>query len=81
MPYNYDEVVYVFVSPMLLQKANEPFDDDRYLTELKLDGVRLLLSKLEGNIKLYTRNNNEVTSRFPELLSIDVPVILLPSYH
>ena len=81
MPDNYDEVVNVFVSPMLLQKANEPFDDDRYLTELKLDGVRLLLSKLEGNIKLYTRNNNEVTSRFPELLSIDVPVILLPSYH
>jgi len=67
------EVVCMFVSPMLLQRANEPFDDDSYITELKLDGIRLLLSKFDNKIKLYTRHNNEVTNKFPELISLDIP--------
>lgn len=63
----------MFVSPMFLQKANEPFDGDSYITELKLDGIRLILSKIDNKIRLYTRHNNEVTFKFPELQSIDVP--------
>lgn len=71
--YNYHEVVYVFVSPMLLQRSEQPFDDESYLTELKLDGIRLILSKINNKVRLYTRHNNEVTSKFPELLTIDIP--------
>jgi DNA ligase-1 len=26
----------MFISPMLLHKSNHPFDDDSYITELKL---------------------------------------------
>lgn len=63
----------MFVSPMLLHKSEHPFDDEEYITELKLDGIRLILSKMENKIRLYTRHNNEVTSRFPELLNIDIP--------
>ncbi|MCQ6281698.1 RNA ligase family protein [Bacillus sp. EB600] len=63
----------MFVSPMLLHKIYHPFDDDKYITELKLDGIRLILSKFNNTIKLYTRHNNEVTSKFPELLHIDIP--------
>jgi DNA ligase 1 len=63
----------MFVSPMLLQKSDRPFDDESYITELKLDGIRLVLSKFEGKVRLYTRHNNEVTAKFPELLSIDIP--------
>jgi DNA ligase 1 len=63
----------MFVSPMLLQKLESPFDDDSYITELKLDGIRLVLSKIDNKVRLYTRHNNEVTSRFPELLDIDLP--------
>jgi DNA ligase 1 len=73
MPYNYHEVVYVFISPMLLQKVDQPFDNDEYLTELKLDGIRLIFSKINNRARLYTRHNNEVTSKFPELLNIVIP--------
>ncbi|MGG3466780.1 ATP-dependent DNA ligase [Neobacillus pocheonensis] len=63
----------MFVSPMLLQKVDKPLDDDSYITELKLDGIRLILSKFDNKVKLYTRHNNEVNANFPELLSIDIP--------
>lgn len=63
----------MFVSPMLLHSIREPFDDDRYITELKFDGIRLILSKFNDQIKLYTRHNNEVTNKFPELLDLDIP--------
>lgn len=63
----------MLISPMLLQKSDHPFDDDEYITELKLDGIRLILSKFNGSIKLYTRHHNEVTYKFPELLHLDIP--------
>ncbi len=63
----------MFVSPMLLRRVTEPFDDDSYITELKLDGIRLILSKFDNKVRLYTRHNNEGTARFPELLTIDIP--------
>ncbi|MBY0144327.1 ATP-dependent DNA ligase [Neobacillus niacini] len=63
----------MFVSPMLLQRSEQPFDNDSYITELKLDGIRLILSKFDNKIKLYTRHNNEVTGKFPELLTLDIP--------
>lgn len=63
----------MFVSPMLLQKKDQPFNDDKYITELKLDGIRLILSKFDNKVRLYTRHHNEVTSKFPELLQIDIP--------
>lgn len=68
----------MFISPMLLHKFVPPFDyppfkEDDYITELKLDGIRLLLSKFDNKIRLYTRHNNEVTSLFPELLNLKIP--------
>lgn len=63
----------MFVSPMLLASRKEPFDDDSYICELKFDGIRIVLSKFNNQIKLYTRHNNEVSSKFPELLNLDVP--------
>lgn len=63
----------MFVSPMLLHSIKEPFDYENYITELKFDGIRLILSKFDNQIKLYTCHNNEVTSKFPELLDLDIP--------
>ncbi|WP_251033537.1 RNA ligase family protein [Bacillus sp. ISL-75] len=40
---------------------------------MKLDGIRLILSKFNGKVRLYTRHYNEVTGRFPELLDADIP--------
>ncbi|PLS17631.1 hypothetical protein CVD28_11615 [Bacillus sp. M6-12] len=58
----------MFVAPMLLHKSQHPFDDNDYITELKLDGIRIILTKFNNQIKLYTRHNNDVTAKFPELL-------------
>lgn len=66
-------MIKMFVSPMLLQKSNHPFDDESYITELKLDGFRMILSKWDDKIKLYTRHNTDVTAQFPELTNLDIP--------
>ena len=64
----------MFVSPMLLHKLDEPpIDDSGYITELKLDGIRLIFTKFNNQVKLYTRYNNEVTALFPELLTVPIP--------
>ncbi|HVJ47731.1 hypothetical protein [Desulfitobacterium sp.] len=43
----------MLVSPMLLQPIIEPFDDSDWLSELKLDGIRLVYSNMERR-NLYT---------------------------
>ncbi len=58
---------------MLLHKSEHPFEDEDFITELKLDGIRLILSKFNNKIRLYTRHKNEVTNMFPELLQLDIP--------
>ncbi|PLR94889.1 ATP-dependent DNA ligase [Bacillus sp. T33-2] len=62
----------MFISPMLLHKSEEAFNDDNYISELKLDGIRLIYSNIDGP-KLYTRHNNDVTRKFPELLDLPIP--------
>jgi DNA ligase 1 len=51
---------------------DEPFDHDDYVSELKMDGFRLIYSNIEDK-KLYTRHNTDITTRFPELLNLDIP--------
>lgn len=63
----------MFVSPMLLHKAEQPFDDDSHITELKLDGIRTIWTKFENKVRIYTRHNNEITSKFPELVNLPLP--------
>ncbi|QYF83864.1 hypothetical protein KY492_06345 [Brevibacterium sp. PAMC21349] len=63
----------MFISPMLLQSKEQPFEDQGFITELKLDGIRLILSKFDNQIKLFTRQKNNVSMKFPELLQLDIP--------
>jgi DNA ligase 1 len=58
---------------MLLQKSDHPFDDDNYITELKLDGFRTIWTKFDNKVKIYTRHKNDITSKFPELVSLPIP--------
>ena len=62
----------MFIQPMLLGKREEPFDDDRYVFQPKIDGHRLILSRTSGHVRLYTRHNNEVTRQYPELHNVPV---------
>ncbi|WP_092333778.1 RNA ligase family protein [Desulfosporosinus hippei] len=57
---------------MLLHKVDTPFDDKDWYSELKLDGIRFLYSTMSG-FNFYTRHKNEVTARFPELVTRQIP--------
>lgn len=57
---------------MLLHKLDSPFNDDSFITELKLDGFRAIWTKFGNKVKIYTRHNNEITSMFPELLNLPI---------
>ncbi|MDT8861603.1 ATP-dependent DNA ligase [Alkalihalobacillus sp. MEB130] len=64
----------MFISPMLLQEsASPPEDYANVITELKLDGIRLLYSNLHGEPKLYTRHHLDVTHMFPEITDLTLP--------
>ncbi|XID93547.1 ATP-dependent DNA ligase [Paenibacillaceae bacterium WGS1546] len=57
----------MFQPPMLPQKKDRPFNDERYIFEPAVDGYRLQLSLENGTARLYTRYGNDVTDRYPEL--------------
>jgi DNA ligase 1 len=57
----------MFLSPMLLQRSAEPLDQDGYISELKLDGIRMIYSNME-QLRLYTRHNNNVSQKVPRTL-------------
>ncbi|ULT57413.1 ATP-dependent DNA ligase [Neobacillus drentensis] len=64
----------MLISPMLLHKKDEPFNSRDFITELKLDGIRLIYSVDDiGKVRLYSRHNNEITSKFPELHDLHIP--------
>jgi len=56
----------MYIDPMLLDDVKEPFESDQHIAELKIDGIRGVISK-ELRVRMYTRHNNEMTSRFDEV--------------
>lgn len=67
-----------FIWPMLLGKS-EPFSDESYLFEWKMDGIHLELVHIRGKgTQLYTRHKTNCTHTFPEIrgLSFSHSVIL-----
>ncbi|GAC1647357.1 MAG: DNA ligase D [Gemmatimonadaceae bacterium] len=55
------------VQPMLAEPADKAFTRDGWIFELKLDGYRLIASKVRGDALLLTRNGNDYTKAFPEI--------------
>ena len=62
----------MFISPMLAQKLDKPFNDEGIIAEPKMDGFRLILSTMDG-VNAYTRHGHEVSARFPELQEVSIP--------
>ncbi|WP_066412807.1 ATP-dependent DNA ligase [Sutcliffiella cohnii] len=62
----------MFIEPMLLQASKNPFNDTNYITELKADGIRLQYSSVNG-VKLYSRHQTDITSKFPEITTLPLP--------
>ena len=68
------------VRPMLAVAATLPEDDDQWGFEFKWDGVRAVAYvDAEGGVRLFTRNDNEVTNRYPEIESLGTQLASRPA--
>jgi bifunctional non-homologous end joining protein LigD len=56
------------VKPMLLTEVKDAFNDEDWTFELKLDGIRLLAWIDRDQVTLYTRNDRDVSDRFPDIV-------------
>ena len=55
------------IHPMLATPVDQPFDGPEWLFEIKWDGYRAIAFIENGKSRLVSRNQNELTARFPEL--------------
>jgi bifunctional non-homologous end joining protein LigD len=55
------------IHPMLATPVDKPFDGAEWLFEIKWDGYRAIAFIEDGKLRLVSRNQNELTQRFPEL--------------
>jgi bifunctional non-homologous end joining protein LigD len=55
------------IHPMLATAINEPFDGADWLFEIKWDGYRAIAFIADGKVRLVSRNQNDLTPRYPEL--------------
>src|SRR5712671_1274460 len=55
------------IFPMLATSISEPFDGPDWLFEIKWDEYRAVAFIENGKVRLVSRNQNELTARYPEL--------------
>jgi bifunctional non-homologous end joining protein LigD len=56
------------ISPMLATLADEPFNSEDWLYELKWDGYRALAQIRNGKVRLYSRNDQDFNNDYPEVV-------------
>jgi bifunctional non-homologous end joining protein LigD len=62
------------IHPMLATSVDKPFDGADWLFEIKWDGYRAVTFIDNGKVRLVSRNQNELTQRFPELKDLATSV-------
>lgn len=62
----------MFISPMLLEKIDSPFNSSTHIFEPKIDGHRLILSRQNGETRFWTRHKTECTRKYPELWEVPI---------
>ena len=55
------------IHPMLAESVEKPFDGAEWLFEIKWDGYRAIAFIEAGKVRLVSRNQNDLTPRYPEL--------------
>jgi len=58
------------IHPMLSETIDKAFDDPAWLFEIKWDGYRAIAFVEDGKLKLVSRNQIDLTSKYPELAEI-----------
>lgn len=56
----------MYVDPMLLKDSKDAYESEDHIAELKLDGIRNIISR-DDRTRLYTRHRNEITHSFQEV--------------
>ena len=57
-----------FVEPMKAKLVEQPPGAGDWSYELKFDGIRLIAVKSDAKVSLFSRNQNELSKRFPEVV-------------
>ncbi|MGA7274821.1 MAG: non-homologous end-joining DNA ligase [Candidatus Udaeobacter sp.] len=57
-----------FIEPMKAKLVEKPPATDDWVYELKFDGIRLIAIKADKGVSLLSRNENELSGRFPEIV-------------
>ena len=55
------------IQPMLASIEENPFDNPNWLFEIKWDGYRVISFVENGNVRMLSRNQNDLGPRYPEL--------------
>ena len=58
------------ITPMLATSVEKPFDDPDWLFEIKWDGYRAVSFIEKGKVRVLSRNHNDLSKQFPELLEL-----------
>jgi len=58
------------VQPMLATLTDKPFESKDWVYEIKFDGYRAIAFIDKGDLRLVSRNQNEMTSDFPEIADL-----------
>lgn len=57
------------IKPMLAHPFEKAFDSKDWVFEVKWDGVRAILYKNHNNISIQSRNGNDITRLYPEIVN------------
>ena len=64
---DYSEI-HMPINPMLAGVSKEVPSGDKYIYEIKWDGIRCLIYLHNEEIKIYSRSGRDISDKFPELL-------------
>jgi bifunctional non-homologous end joining protein LigD len=57
------------VKPMLCTLLAKPFNDDKYIYEIKWDGYRIIAYKNGGQVTLESRSNLDYSKKYPSIIN------------
>ncbi len=57
-----------FIKPMKAKLVEKPPTTGDWIYELKFDGIRLITVKTDKKVSLFSRNQNDLSARFPEIV-------------
>ena len=63
------KTLFLKIKPMLAHPFEKAFDSKEWVFEVKWDGVRAILFKNNNNIQIQSRNGNDITRLYPEIVN------------